>query len=157
MPRAIAAALTTGGVVWLAALLVSPLAVASPPRDSGSVAALAVYAAGGRICHQQPARSFTVGGTAMPVCARCFGLYAAGALGALAGWFPVRRRLATGVDRWWLAGAAVPTALTWGLEFLGAAEFTNLTRALAALPLGVAAGWLFVRRLREEAHPAPFA
>ena len=35
--------------------------------------------------------------------------------------------------------AALPTAITWGLEFAGVAGFSNAVRFIAALPLGFAA------------------
>jgi hypothetical protein len=49
-----------------------------------------------------------------------------------------------------LALAALPTALTFALEFAGLAHPSNIVRAVAALPLGAAAGWIFVRSLRAE-------
>jgi hypothetical protein len=51
----------------------------------------------------------------------------------------------------------MPTALTLGLEWLGLAGVSNQARALAALPLGGAAGWLFVRMLRAESSPTTCA
>ena len=87
----------------------------------------------------------------MPVCARCAGLYLAGALGALAAW-----RGAPGAPsrtRALLATAAIPTILTLVLELSGAAAPGNVARSLSALPLGAAAGWVFVRLLREEELP----
>jgi uncharacterized membrane protein len=81
----------------------------------------------------------------MPVCARCLGLYAAGALGALT-LVAVRRRqrvaLPTTRVRAALAAAAVPLLLSVGLEWIGAIEGSNVSRFLSALPLGAAAGWL---------------
>jgi hypothetical protein len=92
----------------------------------------------------------------MPVCARCLALYVSGAFGATLGWLPLRRRAAAHRDRWWLLVCALPTGGTWALEAAGLVAFSNGARAIAAVPLGVAAGWIFVRRLREEAA-APFA
>jgi len=48
--------------------------------------------------------------------------------------------------------AALPTVLTFALEFLGIMPFSNAARALAALPLGAAGGWLFVQMLRYDAR-----
>jgi len=52
------------------------------------------YRAGAVICHQQDARSLHVGRVRMPVCARCFGLYAGAGAGALvaAAWVLAARR-----------------------------------------------------------------
>jgi hypothetical protein len=49
--------------------------------------------------------------------------------------------------------AALPTAITLAIEWSGAANPGNVLRAIAALPLGAVAGWLFVRMLRVEEQP----
>jgi hypothetical protein len=49
-----------------------------------------------------------------------------------------------------LLAAALPTAMTVALEWAGVAHVSNATRALASIPLGLAAGWIFVRTLRAE-------
>jgi uncharacterized membrane protein len=38
------------------------------------------------VCHRRPERSLAYFGVVMPVCSRCAGLYAGGALGAFLGW-----------------------------------------------------------------------
>ena len=48
--------------------------------------------------------------------------------------------------------AALPTAITWGLEFAGVMGFSNSARAAAAVPLGVVAGWAFIRLLRYDSR-----
>jgi hypothetical protein len=54
----------------------------------------------------------------------------------------------------WLAIAALPTALTLGLEWLDLAHVTNVDRALAALPLGAAIAFIVVAVAeRELARP----
>jgi uncharacterized membrane protein len=105
-----------------------------------SSCAAAVYAAGSNICHQRSERSFHIGGHKMPVCARCTGLYVSAAAA------PLTARRA----RLILLVAALPTALTWGLEYAGVMPFSNAARALAALPLGFAAAWLVVTQCRIE-------
>jgi uncharacterized membrane protein len=116
-----------------------------------------VYLASARICHQRPERSFAIADTRMPVCARCSALYLAGAAGALLAWAPPRRpkrEVRSGsvpvVSRRVLLLAALPTAITFGLEFAGVMPFSNMARAVAAVPLGAAAGWLFVGMLRYD-------
>lgn len=127
-------------------------------REHAPAVSALVYAASALVCHQLPARSFHTHDSQLPVCARCAGLYLGGAAGALAGWlgaaaFPRRgRRL--------LAAAAAPTALTVAAAWAGQESFGNTTRFVTALPLGVAAGFLFVRLLRADGpsrrrHPAP--
>jgi hypothetical protein len=85
------------------------------------------------------------------VCARCSGLYLSGALGALMAWLR-RARGAGSSIRTILLLAALPTAITFSLEFVGIIPFSNMARAVAALPLGAVAGWSFVQMLRYDAR-----
>jgi uncharacterized membrane protein len=144
--RLLALGLTFGAVLWTAVIVAAPRALGSPPFDT---AAAVVYAGASQICHQRVERSFRTAGMQWPVCARCAGLYFSGAVGALLGWIGLGRwRVAS--SRWLLAIAALPTAMTWGLEVAGLASFSNTARAVAAIPLGIAAGWLFIRMLRYD-------
>jgi len=141
-------ALGLGIGLWVLALLVAPIALDSSHRAVSSCAA-AVYAAGSTVCHQRPERSFHIAGHKMPVCARCTGLYVSAAAAVplavlLAAPLTARRA------RLILLVAALPTALTWGLEYAGVMPFSNAARALAALPLGFAAAWLVVTQCRIE-------
>ena len=149
--RFLASLLTTGAIVWTAALLLTPFALVSThPRVVSS--AVFVYEAAGRICHQRSERSFHLAGVQLPVCARCTGLYVSGAAGALVAWLGWRRRPAfPRHTRAVLIAAALPTALTFGLEWLGLAHPSSTLRAICAVPLGLSAGWVFVRSLRAEA------
>lgn len=146
MIHRLAAALTAAAVIWAITIVAVPIAAAAAPAMSA-----AVYAVSSRICHQIPERSFHLSGNQMSVCARCAGLYVAGALGALLGWLAVSR-LGARRRQLLLLAAAVPTAVTWTLEFAGVMAFSNTARALAALPLGLAAGWVFVQMLRYDAQ-----
>ncbi len=122
------------------------LLVAAPP---------ALFPVGRYICHQRAERSFFIHGRQMAVCARCTGLYAGAAaavpfvllLGAAA--LPSRRA------RWILAVAALPTLITWTFEFAGLAAFSNLSRFIAALPLGFAAAFLVLGITRGRSDSAP--
>ena len=143
----LAGGLTVAAVLWVMALVGAPSALGHDPLGA---AAAYLYAAGSQICHQRTERSFALAGVQLPVCARCFGLYLSGALGAVAVWASAPRPLLN--SRLLLALAAVPTGVTWALESAGLAGFSNLTRAAAALPLGAAAGWVFVQMLRYDAE-----
>jgi uncharacterized membrane protein len=112
--------------VWLAALLMAPAWL---------------FPLGGFICHQRPERSFFVNGRQVAVCARCTGLYAGAAAAAPLALF-MASALTSGRARRIAFAAALPTAITWTLEFAGAAHFSNTIRFVAALPLGFAAAWL---------------
>lgn len=150
MNRTFAAALTGGAVLWSAALLLAPLGLDGRHPHLATASAF-VYQGAGLICHQRSERSFHVAGVQQPVCARCAGLYFSGAVGAVAAWIGLRRRpRAPRRARDVLLAAAIPTALTVGLEFAGLAHPSNAVRAISGLPLGAAAGWLLVRLLRSE-------
>jgi len=65
----------------------------------------------GLLCHQEPSRSFVIGGTLMLVCARCFGLY----LGLFFGMISVMpRSLRDWITRWsTLAVVVAANFSTW--------------------------------------------
>jgi uncharacterized membrane protein len=138
--------LTAVAVIWVIALSVAPrMAGSNSATKLGLVAPL--YAIGSVICHQRPERSFQFAGVAWPVCARCTGIYAGAALGALvaligerrAGWSPTVRRA-----RLAIAVAAVPTVATLLFEWLTGVAPLNITRFLAGGPLGAAVAWVIV-------------
>jgi uncharacterized membrane protein len=141
--RLLAAGLTAGAVLWAVLIVASPVALhAAAAASPASV----VYVASSRICHQRPDRSFIVASFQMPVCARCAGLYLSAALGSPLAWRRRRQRFGSAPAPLLLV-AALPTAITFGLETTGLMPFSNLARAIAALPLGAVGGWLFVRML----------
>ena len=133
-------AFVAGSAVWATAI---PLAAYAASRaDGSSVAyafALSVYAIGRVICHQMPARSFHVWMTALPVCARCTGIYFGAAVTAIA----LRGQLVT--SRWnaraVLLAALVPTAATLVFEWTTGVMPSHWIRALAGVPLGAAVAW----------------
>jgi uncharacterized membrane protein len=141
MARFFAAALTAGAVVW-AALLVTAT------THHGNPSAWLVDGLSSTVCHRRPSRSFRIDSQQFPVCARCAGLYMSGALGAMVGWMG-RRRDPT-ATRQLLLLSALPTALTIPVEWFGLSPLSNAVRAVAAVPLGAAAGWTFVCALRAE-------
>jgi uncharacterized membrane protein len=142
----LAALLTTAAILWVLLLIASPLAAS---RGHARYLTAAVYQAGSLVCHQRPERSFHLDGVQLPVCARCFGLYASGALGVLiallGGW-----RWSTRAARIALASAAVPIAASVGLEWIGAIATTNVFRMFTALPLGSIGGLVMIGVLRAD-------
>ena len=116
-----------------------------------------VFPLGAYICHQRPERSFFFHGEQLPVCARCTGLYAGAALAVPAA-LVAAAALAPSRARRVLVIAALPTAITWTLEFAGVTAFSNVSRSIAALPLGFTAAWLVFAVLRaapSTQHEAP--
>jgi len=127
--------LALGAVAWVIALFAAPAAL---------------FPIGTFICHQRPERSFFFHGHQLPVCGRCTGLYIGAAVAA-----PVALALAAALPasraRWMLAIAAIPTAVTWLLEFGAGVPFSNTARFVAALPLGFAAAWLVLSTIAPRA------
>ncbi len=146
---------------WAAVLFLAPYAVTHTSSHSLLFRlASGVYLAGSLVCHQRAARSFHLWGAQLPVCARCLGLYLLVPAGwllmlvaALLKWRPTRAGTdAARIRRWrlLLAFAALPTAATVFLEWAGIAAMTNAVRAVAALPLGAAVGWVIASALAGD-------
>ena len=102
-----------------------------------------VYGAASHICHQRTDRSFHTHGVKWPVCGRCSGLYLAAPVGACLA-LVTRRRFYRRDAAVVVGLAALPTLITFVLEWTGATPMTSLARALAALPLGAAIAFLIV-------------
>jgi uncharacterized membrane protein len=131
----------TIAVCWLVGLLVAPFLPAP--------LAAALYAVGSLVCHQLPERSFHVGGFQLPVCARCVGIYAGAACGAIIAAASSRRgsshvRLSAKASRWLVALAALPTVISVALEASGLWRTTNEIRFTAGFPLGLASAFVVV-------------
>jgi uncharacterized membrane protein len=152
MRTARVAALPLAALLWILIILVTPLAASSSSARHG---VFVVYRAASLICHQKSERSFAMAGRQMPVCGRCFGLYAAGAVGAVAALLAGRRSASDPVARVIiLAIAALPTGLSVGLELVGLVQGSNIIRFASAFPLGVIGGWLMEQVLLAEYRPA---
>jgi len=144
--RARALALRVWGVclavaaAWLASIAAAPLL-----RAGGyGVASAFVYKVFAALCHQMPARSFSLAGGPLAVCARCEGLYVGALFGLLL--YPLVRALASAnaPRRAWLFLAVAPTAVDFALGFFGVWENTHWSRFLTALPAGAACAFYVV-------------
>ena len=104
-------------------------------------------------CHRDPERALTIGRLVLPVCARCFGIYAGLGLGALV----LRPRLAPKFVRVWLVGAVVVMLLDVATELLDmrppSAALRVATGLLLAWPIGVALVDSARRYARAEPEP----
>ena len=122
---------------WVALLVAAPFL----PTPLSAI----TYAFGSLICHQIPERSFHLQAYQLPVCARCFGIYAG--FGAATVWagrsVPRRVRLITAL-------AAMPTVVTVVLEWAGVWYPSNLTRAIAGAILGGAVALALMSALHYE-------
>jgi uncharacterized membrane protein len=145
---------------WVVLLSTAPIAAFGAPLSA------LVYAFGSLICHQRPDRSFYLSQAQMPVCARCYGIYLGAAIGALLVLIfhsalkpiaPLRTRTRI---RTVLLASAAPTVMTWTFEVAGLWAASNLTRFMAALPLGIAVALTVnyvecARPQRNESIPPP--
>jgi uncharacterized membrane protein len=148
--RLLARAIVLAAFLWVVALAAAPTAIASSTRWPSRMAVM-IYAAGRLVCHQRPDRSFTEAGRALPVCARCTGLYVSALAGGLVALAGSAGALAPSRARWLLLVAGTPTAITWLSEIAGLAHPSNIVRAVAAVPLGGAVAWVVVTMLMNDA------
>jgi uncharacterized membrane protein len=136
----------TAAVVWAAMLPAAAYAAALADRPAAQLFAFAVYGLGSAICHQLDARSFHLFGEQLPVCARCLGLYAGGAVAAISyAWLARSRKGRAGsaaaltrTARWLLPLAAVPMAASLIYEWSTGDVPSNLIRSATGIVLGVA-------------------
>ena len=95
-------------------------------------------------CHQNPERSLHLAGITLPLCARCFGLYAGfGLAGILLPAFS--RRFAAGI----LVAALAFSILFWFLRFFLPVLDGNLVRLMLGLSLGSGTVLLLKSFLKE--------
>jgi multisubunit Na+/H+ antiporter MnhB subunit len=136
---------------WAVLLPLAPFA-AHGPHDSALLSGViySVYAIGGIICHQMPARSFHLWATPMPVCARCTGIYL-GAAVTVALSLALRRgpsvsgaggRPGRSAARIALGCGVIPTLATLIYEWTTGDTPANWIRALAGVPIGAAVAWI---------------
>jgi len=142
-------ALVGASVTWAAALPLATYTASRPQIGAGPyVFALAVYMVGGAVCHQRDERSFHLWAHQMPVCARCAGIYAGAAVGALiAAARLMRSSRPRAPQRRWrtlLVSAAVPAAATLVFEWTTGIMPGNALRAATGVVLGAAVAWLVV-------------
>lgn len=115
-----------------------------------------VYGIGHVVCHQRPERSFAWGSVAWPVCARCSGIYAGAALGALLALVvPLTLVASPSRVRLWVLGSAIPAALTLGYEWTTGQMPSNALRAMSGGVIGTMVAWLVVSFVSEGHGPGP--
>lgn len=140
-------------VMW-ASLAVIALATLPPFVGEGLRGALMAAFSG--VCHQLPARSPAVHGTAFAVCFRCYGIYWGFPIAALV--FPALHGRLSSIDRrapLVLAGSLVPAGVDWMLELTGIVSGSAGVRALTGLVFGLAAGYYLVVALSRIRRRPP--
>jgi uncharacterized membrane protein len=125
----VASALALAGVGLIFA---APLLAAAGHTNLSFV----VYRAFAGLCHQLPERSFELAGHPLAVCARCAGVFAGFAAGALL--HPLARgfRRMDAPPRFWLALAVLPTTIDFALHVVGLWPNTHWSRALTGALAG---------------------
>lgn len=146
-------------VLWVVALPIAPLLAARASSSAARAFASLVYLAGAVVCHQKPERSFQLAGLPLPVCARCVGLYAGAALGAIAlAARAMRQRFApnplgqpsSARYRRALVWAVAPTLATVVWEWAVGVMPAHLIRASAGAPAGAVAVWIVISVTRAQ-------
>jgi uncharacterized membrane protein len=132
-------------VVLAVGLTLAPLA---PPLLAAThpFAALLLRNFFSQLCHQDPERSFLLGGAPVAVCARCLGIYWGAAIGAL-----LRLRRA----RWWLGIAVVVNLADVAMEVLRWHGNAPGYRFVLGWMLGVGVGAVLL--LPENLSPPRFS
>lgn len=102
------------------------------------------------MCHGRPERSLAIADVAMPICARCVGIYA-GLLAGLAA-FVVIPYLRERVVRPFALAAVVPLAIDGLTQLAGLRESTNELRIVTGVIAGFAFG-LWVLSAVERSEP----
>jgi uncharacterized membrane protein len=140
-------ALAIGWAVLLPVATFAASPHAGGASHTASALAFVVYQAGRLICHQRPERSFHLFATALPVCARCTGIYAGAALMAAA--TAIRPSLASLLMR---AGArrvllvsVLPAAATLVAEWITGTMPPHWIRAVSGALIGAAVAVIVCR------------
>ena len=154
-------AFLAAAVFWAAALPAAVWVAARPTASAFYPFAFGMYAVGSLICHQLPERSFHLWSAQLPVCARCTGIYAGGAIAAIVALMkaaltgtarleprptynitPVGHRFSGATlfssARATLIVAAIPTIATLAFEWTTGQMPANWIRALAGSAIGAA-------------------
>ena len=102
----------------------------------------------GALCHGAPERSLELFGIAMPICARCVGIYVGMLSGLLL--FPLMGWLREPVMRAVAFIAIVPLGIDGLTQFAGLRESTNALRIATGLVAGIAFGLWILSALRRR-------
>ena len=103
------------------------------------------------MCHGRPERSLAIADVAMPICARCVGIYAGLLAGLAAFWLiPYLRE---SVVRPFALAAVVPLAIDGLTQLAGLRESTNELRIATGIVAGLAFG-MWVLSAVERTGPA---
>jgi uncharacterized membrane protein len=100
------------------------------------------------ICHGIASHSLSIAGTPMPLCARCFGIYAGGLLGIGIAAMSYRRRFR--MDTAHLFVALVPIVVDGGTQALRLRESTNELRLATGIVAGAAFLLWVMQRIQVE-------
>ena len=141
--RALRLSIALAAILWAVSLPLAALAAASSgAQPLAHPFAFLVYGLGSLICHQKADRSFHLGVVALPVCARCTGIYVgAAAASAAALLTPARRCLGALRDvigaRRAVIIAGLPALVSLAYEWGGNGTPGNWIRAATGVPLGM--------------------
>lgn len=93
-------------------------------------------------CHQDPRRSFKIGGFQFPVCARCSGMLFGYLIGLVLGCF-IKIPLCVCV------GMILVMFYDWYIQYLGIKESTNFRRCITGIMYGIGIMHIFMLILKK--------
>ena len=145
-----------GATLWGAGVLLAPLGLTSTAGPASRATAAIVYVAGSVVCHQRPERSFAWAGHALPVCARCTGIYLGAAAAVLIALTLTNGTGAPGLDgplpgrnaRRAVVLALVPALLSLVWEWTTGHTPSNVVRAATGAVMGSVVAWVVMAALR---------
>ena len=104
-------------------------------------------------CDQLPGHSLSIRGVLMPVCARCFGIYAGMLLGSLLYPMISKGKIPKG---WIIFAAAAPLTIDGVTQLVGLRESTNILRPATGLLFGVVIPFYLIPILDEILNSRTF-
>lgn len=119
--------LLLGALIWIGLILCEPwLSEGTPTMKIWGMGITLFFSP---TCHQHAGRCYTLASNALPVCARCFGLYAGFLLGTIVSGF-MGTRAASPPSRRWLLALALPMIFEFAMEKTGLMDGTRHMRAI---------------------------
>src|SRR5262245_40248353 len=128
--------IVTLALFWCTLIFAAPCLTAGTHRGLGWM----IFLLFSELCHQNPLRSFTLGGISFPVCSRCFGIYFGGLVGMLV--FPWVRHCRAPLFKNLCLITLLLLVFDVGMDFSRLIQNTFLSRTLTGALFGAANGML---------------
>jgi uncharacterized membrane protein len=131
--RWILAILISGAFFWCSIVFVEPWLAEGAPAMRKWASGITLFFS--PLCHQESPRCWHMGENAMPVCARCLGIYLGFFFGTAALSF-LKKWKGVAPPRHWLIFMVLPTGIEFFLELLGLYDGSKILRTLTGATAG---------------------